>query len=122
MGVFCLHEIYTKIYDFFIIYLLTSHRWTIKHCEYFARKFHFPAALVTLYNLLRQSKVKECILFHLYDEFFSLIGVKNMHHALQFYFISVFATSFYCIKALISSIQQFVYCITFSDCPTLEPG
>ena len=28
MGVFCLHEIYTKIYDFFIIYLLTSHRWT----------------------------------------------------------------------------------------------
>ena len=29
MDVFCLHEIYTKIYDSFIIYLLTSHRWTI---------------------------------------------------------------------------------------------
>ena len=29
MDVFCLHEIYTKIYVFCVIYLLTSHRWTI---------------------------------------------------------------------------------------------
>lgn len=28
MDVFCLHEIYTKIYVFCVIYLLTSHRWT----------------------------------------------------------------------------------------------
>lgn len=28
-GCFCLHEIYTKIYVFCVIYLLTSHRWTI---------------------------------------------------------------------------------------------
>ena len=30
MDVFCLHEIYTKIYVFCVIYLLTSHRWTIR--------------------------------------------------------------------------------------------
>ena len=30
MDVFCLHEIYTKIYVFCVIYLLTSHRWTFK--------------------------------------------------------------------------------------------
>ena len=29
MGVFYLYETDVKIYDFFIIYLLTSHRWTI---------------------------------------------------------------------------------------------
>lgn len=32
MDVFCLHEIYTKIYVFCVIYLLTSHRWTVYLC------------------------------------------------------------------------------------------
>ena len=33
MDVFCLHEIYTKIYVFCVIYLLTSHRWTFDDDE-----------------------------------------------------------------------------------------
>ena len=31
MDVFCLHEIYTKIYSLLIIHLLTYHRWTIPY-------------------------------------------------------------------------------------------
>lgn len=49
MDVFCLHEIYTKIYVFCVIYLLTSHRWTI-----YSEFLHTPytSQMPTVSNIL----------------------------------------------------------------------
>ena len=78
MDVFCLHEIYTKIYVFCVIYLLTSHRWTI--CQ---KMFAFELFVIKLFAFkhILSSYLKMSTLstnFRKFFQHFSLSVFKKM--------------------------------------------